>query len=371
MADWVELRVHGVSGTPPEDMLASAHVVQVAGDDRTRCFRPADPQGRELRGTDGQLLEAFHWGRWTSGSWMQALWLLLMPFGLVNASQFMLPPPEAGTGARAAASRYAHATCGAVLRLVALVLTVLFSVAAAVVVVDLVVWQWLARRQLPVDDRLLVIGGLLVAAGIGYGLSLLGRTRQGPAYRFRASGQERTDADGLPGLHSAAFFDGDPDAPVLRTLHRAAGLPVVSWAGLSIAASSRGAWSTWAVWIPPVLLGLDRPGDRPARRPRADDERRAAERRPGAAAPLVARRRPRGRGPDARRRRRDGGPAPAGAVGRRPPALGDGGGHRPAGGPARAAGADRRVPPAPTARPRSWASSAPPRCCCSCCACSC
>jgi hypothetical protein len=256
MADWVELRVHGVSGTPPEDMLASAHVVQVAGDDRTRCFRPADTLGREVRGTAGQLLEAFHWGRWTSGSWAQALWLLLTPFGLVNAAQFMLPPPLVGPGARASASRYAHALCGAVLRLLALVLTVLFSVAAAVVVVDLVVWQWLARRELPVDDRVLVVAGLLVAAGIGFALSLLGRTRQGPAYRFRSSGQERCEPDGLPGLQSAAFFDGDPDAPVLRTLHRAAGLPVVSWLGLSIAASSRGAWSTWAVWIPPVLLGV-------------------------------------------------------------------------------------------------------------------
>jgi len=107
-----------------------------------------------------------------------------------------------------------------------------------------------------VDDRLLVIAGLLVAAAVGYGLSLLGRTRQGPAYRFRASGQERTEPDGLPGLHSAAFFDGDPDAPVLRTLHRAAGLPVAAWLGLSIAASSRDAWSGWALWVPPVQLAV-------------------------------------------------------------------------------------------------------------------
>lgn len=68
MAGWVELRVHGVSGTPPDYMLASAHAVQVAGDDRSRCFRPTDAQGREVRPPDGHVLEAFHWGRWTSGS---------------------------------------------------------------------------------------------------------------------------------------------------------------------------------------------------------------------------------------------------------------------------------------------------------------
>ena len=60
MADWAELRVHGVSGTPPDYLLATAHTAQVAGDDRSRCFRPTDAHGREQRAPDGQLLEAFH-----------------------------------------------------------------------------------------------------------------------------------------------------------------------------------------------------------------------------------------------------------------------------------------------------------------------
>jgi hypothetical protein len=201
MADWVELRVHGVSGTPPEDVLASAHAVQVAGDDRTRCFRPADTLGRELRGTEGQLLEAFHWGRWTSGSWAQALWLLLTPFGLVNAAQFMLPAPEPGDSARARAGRAAHALAGSLLRLLALVMTVLFSVCAAVVVVDLLVWQWLARREQPVDDRVLLVLGVLVAAAAVLGLSFLGRLRTGGAsWSFRDWGRERPADGRLPDL---------------------------------------------------------------------------------------------------------------------------------------------------------------------------
>ena len=36
---WVELRVHGVSGTPPEELLASPLVLQVDGDERSRFFR--------------------------------------------------------------------------------------------------------------------------------------------------------------------------------------------------------------------------------------------------------------------------------------------------------------------------------------------
>jgi hypothetical protein len=153
MADWVELRVHGVSGTPPDYMLSSAHTRQVAGDDRSRCFRPTDAQGREERAPDGHLVEAFHWGRWTSGSWMQGLWLLLVPFGIVNSAQYMLPAPVSGPG------RAARALSGALLRIVALVLTGLFAVTVCLVVVDLIAWQWLlGPAPRPIAGWLLVAG---------------------------------------------------------------------------------------------------------------------------------------------------------------------------------------------------------------------
>jgi hypothetical protein len=43
MREWVDLRVHGVRGTPPVDMLDSAQARQVAG--KGRSFRPTDSQG--------------------------------------------------------------------------------------------------------------------------------------------------------------------------------------------------------------------------------------------------------------------------------------------------------------------------------------
>ena len=49
--DWVELRIHGVSGTPPENMLESAHVKQVAGDEWGRFFRPVNGVGTEVQTT--------------------------------------------------------------------------------------------------------------------------------------------------------------------------------------------------------------------------------------------------------------------------------------------------------------------------------
>src|SRR5687768_16562378 len=177
MADWVELRVHGVSGTPPDYMLSSAHTSQVAGDDRSRCFRPTDAYGREERAPDGHLLEAFHWGRWTSGSWMQGLWLLLVPFGILNSAQYMLPAPTSR------AARAARALSGALLRIVALVLTGLFAATVCLVIVDLVTWQWLVGPgSRPVAGWLLVAAGLAFAALLIAALSRLGQVDTGRRY---------------------------------------------------------------------------------------------------------------------------------------------------------------------------------------------
>ena len=243
--EWVELRIHGVSGTPPESMLASAHVCQVAGDDRSRSFRPTDAQGHEIRADDGHVVEAFHWGRWTSGSWTQALWVLLIPFGMANAAQFMLPSPH-GRG-----PRFFHAASGAVLRLLALVLTALFTIGVCVILVDLVAWQWLARMDLPGDDRLVVWLALLVAVGAVYGLSFLGKSGAGRR-RYGAA----TEARGLPGLGDNAFFDGDPDSPSLRHLHRAAAFFLIALVGVSAVADSREMLADVGRWAPVVGLGV-------------------------------------------------------------------------------------------------------------------
>ncbi len=67
----------------------------------------------------GRCLEAYHWGRFTSGSWTQALWLLIIPFGVLNAASFTLPPPVSATG------RVAAAVAAAALRVVGLAKTCL------------------------------------------------------------------------------------------------------------------------------------------------------------------------------------------------------------------------------------------------------
>src|SRR5215203_1610981 len=78
----IELRVHGVSGTPPEQMLDEPFPRQVAGDDVGRFFRRAKPIS--VDGFPDRDVEAYHWGRFTSGSPTRALWLLLLPFAVIN-----------------------------------------------------------------------------------------------------------------------------------------------------------------------------------------------------------------------------------------------------------------------------------------------
>ena len=110
----VELRVHGVSGTPPGVMLSSEHVRQVAGDERSRFFRPCDASGDEAQSDPTRILEGYHWGQFTAGTWRQGLWLVLIPFGFVNAAAFLLPDPRSH---RRGAS-IAHTTASALIRLV-------------------------------------------------------------------------------------------------------------------------------------------------------------------------------------------------------------------------------------------------------------
>lgn len=75
-----ELRVHGMSGTPPRDLLYSDPV----------SYDRSDPFARIYESNrDGKEVKAFHWGSLTSGSRITAFWLLLMPFMLANLAGWM------------------------------------------------------------------------------------------------------------------------------------------------------------------------------------------------------------------------------------------------------------------------------------------
>src|SRR3954447_5182470 len=125
-----ELRVHGVSGTPAEEMLDRPLIVQVAGDGEAGFFRPRTEYGATL-GPGGARLEAYRWGNLTAGAAARAFWLLLLPFTLANVMVW-LRPPAVGTG-----RRVVHGLC----RIFALSISATFVLAAIGLSLDLVAWQ--------------------------------------------------------------------------------------------------------------------------------------------------------------------------------------------------------------------------------------
>lgn len=239
---WVELRVHGVSGTPPESLLAHSHVAQVDGGESSRFFRPVDAANNEVPGSDGQVLEAYHWGKYTSGSWQQALWLTLVPFGMINAAQFMLPaaPTEPGMTWRSSL----HAVAGALLRFLALLLTELMIFAAGLTLIDEVAWRWAPHSERLASWSTTLVFSLAVVgtAGVAVVLYALGRgfAKDSKDEPDIASGSgempNKYDANldrqstGTP-LANVAFYGGSADAPTLRRLHLAAGILLAAMMG--------------------------------------------------------------------------------------------------------------------------------------------
>jgi hypothetical protein len=84
-----ELRLHGVGGTPPESLLDDPHLRLVSGDKDAGFYRPAR---RQEEWPVWRQREALSWGGLTSGSALRALWLLLLPFTLINLAGWMHPP---------------------------------------------------------------------------------------------------------------------------------------------------------------------------------------------------------------------------------------------------------------------------------------
>jgi hypothetical protein len=257
---WVELRVHGVSGTPPEDLLDRPHVRQVDGDDRSRFFRAVDADSRILSGADSHTIEGFHWGRYTSGSWKQSFWLAMLPFGLVNLAAFMLPAPavDAEGSERPGPARLRIVALG-VLRLLGVLMTMLLSLAISLTLVEVVCVRWLATQHWTPDwlatwsaPVATVAAGLVLAVlgGTSWFARLLGRRSRaaglGQSLHMTPSPKTGTSdpVHGQPdGSHvtpfaTADFYQGDAETMTLRGLHVAAGLAVPAFLALSLSGSS-------------------------------------------------------------------------------------------------------------------------------------
>ncbi|MFF1838773.1 hypothetical protein ACFVXE_31960 [Streptomyces sp. NPDC058231] len=132
----LELLVHGVGGATPQEMLRDPRIARVTGDATAAIFRRTgdiDAEQHPERYRDRPIEEAYCWSNLTSGNGSRALWLLLLPFMVVNLAHWMRPT---ASGRTRAVRLY-----GVLVRLVALSLTVLLTAAACEVALDLTAWQ--------------------------------------------------------------------------------------------------------------------------------------------------------------------------------------------------------------------------------------
>ncbi|WP_372442608.1 hypothetical protein [Streptomyces pactum] len=272
----LELLVHGVGGTTPERMLDDPRTVRVAGDDTAGVHRRAADADAEDRPGDHRrepVREAYCWSNLTSGNGTRALWLLLLPFMVVNLAHWMRP----------AAPRHARTAraYGVLVRLVALSLTVLLTAGACEVALDLVAWQcagtgscadrrdWLGFVSAgqsgwwSMPGRRLAVAALVPCALTGLLWYLSNRTWS--AYETQPP-PGRTDGDGDPeagdgpALRLPGFWYGRRLVARLRAAHTAAGFLTVA-AALTAAATRHdrapggSAWLDATGWLLWALIG--------------------------------------------------------------------------------------------------------------------
>ncbi|ODT97808.1 MAG: hypothetical protein ABS81_29350 [Pseudonocardia sp. SCN 72-86] len=239
----VELRVHGVAGTPPAVMLQLVPPVRVdrpdaAGSDADGAIsewrRP--PERPELR--------AWSWGSLTSGRWYQAFYVVLLPFMLANiAGWALLAGPDSPADAAVPARRGARLRAGVLLvRVAGLLVTVVFVLWAQLIVADLVAFQWLVRR---LGTPVWTVGaGLLAATGVLMVVVWLSRIRQRPATRHVDPWSVWTDPAGRVSLHrdQRPMWDSPGINVALRRLHLGAALGVVGIIGCWPGDARAGVW---------------------------------------------------------------------------------------------------------------------------------
>ncbi len=288
----VELRTHGVSGTPMPDLLADEDYVPAdevtwrqisATDGRLICRRTAD--GRDYLTRRGRVLEALHWGSATSGGF-KALWAVFAPFALTNVALWTLPRENPAARER---SRV-ELGCQTVVQLIGLLLTVIMTMQLSFVVIDLLAiemlsratWRndgtvgWLGSPAAVAAAAVLILAALLALGGLLTRITdedtegvLLTSYDPGPTYGAAAGASENDVAPESPSGFSELpvsgrstepgeaadegtdLLDGNPMVGVLRTLHGVAAALAV--AVFAVAAAGL---PGWAVAIPVTLLVL-------------------------------------------------------------------------------------------------------------------
>lgn len=264
LAGVTELRVHGVGGTPPADMLSDPHPVQVSGDRTAGVMRADDmtvpwPTAASFDASGPMIptrwhLEAYSWGGMTGRAMTRALWLVVLPFAMVNMAGWMAPDRE-------------RALHRAGTRLAGLCLTLLYVLFVAEIVMDFAMYQcagspgcatsdWWAVRDggfASTGARRVVIGAVPLVLLVFLVQALTHRSQRNYDKWQSPTGAEggRSNADTVvnEGLTSPDFWSGQGFAERLAKLHVFSSLVLV--AGLVAAATDVLTTSVFArpLWV--------------------------------------------------------------------------------------------------------------------------
>lgn len=259
-----ELMTHGVSGTPPESILGAARVMLIPSPNGSQFFTDRDSHSpyRDRR-------IAYRWGQMTSGSLRKTLWVMLLPFALINVATWMLPRQQTST------DRILIGIVRVVFRIMGVTLTALFAVQITIILADLIAAQcpkvpntapkeqqcydWLALDGFQLAKSILVA---LVAIGLVIGgwwlmrqnndddledINLLPETLQ--------PRPQQTPDPSIPLIGSEEFiWAADSSAPPLLTAHAMAAQSAIA---LLLAGGPGGGASDWDVlpwWVALVLF---------------------------------------------------------------------------------------------------------------------
>ena len=147
MPEVTEIRVHGVSGTPPRNMLHTDPVVverrppwsaQGPTTGKPDKNQPVEVSARGEARPNHKVL-AYNWSKLTSGRPRHALWLLLLPYTFLNVAGWMLPPRQRGPSkAENEMGTSAARWMDMVIRLSGGLVTALFTLFTSAIFIDLV-----------------------------------------------------------------------------------------------------------------------------------------------------------------------------------------------------------------------------------------
>jgi len=271
--DGFELRIHGVGGSSPEQMLEQAETVQVGGDDTAQFLRRVVVRTRP---TVRWPLEGYWWGGLTSRAPTRAFWAFLIPLTLCNLASWMLPAPSHSPKTR---HRWAGEVLSPVMRLAGYALTLLLAASLATASIDVFGWQcdkaptmpkhgrcspfdrapgWLKGVMPEASGPRLVIFALipvLVLALIGYACHRTLRSYERWTMPSSLPGDQNEDQAQPPQwpLTVSGFWHGLRPVRRQQLLHLAGAAALLSLY-LALVPTSHPGWREFAVVVTAVLL---------------------------------------------------------------------------------------------------------------------